>query len=104
MRILLEVSQAFSPYDWRSTWLKKMINTHLAPQTEPSESEFVPEICDHGLSLLLRALFAPLKASVEIDEIRSACAERYGREPGDTALTMLNRLWGPAIDRPTVFS
>ena len=81
-----------------------MINAHLAPQTEPSESEFVPEICDHGLRLLLRALFAPLNASVEIDEIRSASAEKYGREPVDTALTMLNRLWGPAIDRPTVFS
>ena len=81
-----------------------MYNGHHALQTEPSEGEFVPEICDHGLSLLLRALFAPVNASVEIDEIRGECAERYGREPVDTALTMLNRLWGPAIDRPTVFS
>jgi len=102
--ILLDISRSFESFDRRNIWLKKMINGHLAPQTETALTECPPEICDHGLHLLLRALFAPLKASMEIDDVKEACAHRFGSDRVENALTVLRRLWGPVIDRPTVLS
>lgn len=87
--LVVEIAPHFVDLERRLEWMLSVINSHLAPAT-PGAPRGDWRLSDTGLSLLVEALFAEMKTTLDDDLGRMRVTKRYGVESLELILQVMD--------------
>ena len=96
--MLVGITPHFINLERRLEWLLSVINGHLAPVASGAVGADW-RLSDHGLTLVVEALFAEMKTTLDADLGRLRITKSYGAETLDVILEVME---GLQVHRATI--